>query len=506
MTTQAVTDITGAESELPWSGQFDRFFIDGNWVTPSSDQRIPVISPVTERELVSVAAADRTDVDRAVAAARTSFDRGPWASASLDHRLEVMHRFRALYADHADVLASLITSEMGCPISSSKVIQTGTPLAILDAYLELAAEYPFRTVRRSAKGGALVTKEPVGVVAAVVPWNVPQSVLMMKLAPALITGCSIVIKPSPETPLDAYLVSELLQEAGVPPGVVNMLPAGREASEYLATHPDVDKVAFTGSTAVGRHLASVCGQDLKRLTLELGGKSAAIFLDDADLDSAVESLRYISLRNSGQVCSLKTRLVVPRRQQSEVLERLTALIESMPVGDPARPDTQIGPMVTERHRGVVEGYIASGREQGATVVVGGGRPDIDRGWFVEPTIFTDVDPNMRIAQEEIFGPVLAVLTYDDEAEAIEIANNSAYGLNGAVFTEDIERGLAIASRIRTGTVELNGNPSGFHAPIGGFKQSGLGREAGLEGFDAYVESRAISLPAEYLSRLTAERR
>ncbi|MXP23526.1 aldehyde dehydrogenase family protein [Gordonia sp. HNM0687] len=489
---------------MPWTGRFDQLFINGEWVDPVGDQRIDVISPVTERVVASVAEAGREDVDRAVAAARAAFDRGPWATASLEHRLEVMHRFRALYADSADTLSALITHEMGCPISMSPVIQTGTPLAILDAYLELALEYPFRTIRRSAKGGALVTKEPIGVVAAVVPWNVPQSVLMMKLAPALLTGCSIVIKPSPETPLDAYLVSELLQEAGIPPGVVNMLPAGREGSEYLATHPDVDKVAFTGSTAVGRHLASVCGQDLKRLTLELGGKSAAIFLDDADLDSAVESLRYLSLRNSGQVCSLKTRLVVPQGLKDEVLDRLTALIESMPVGDPTHPVTQIGPMVTQRHRGVVEGYIASGREQGATVVAGGGRPDIDRGWFVEPTIFADVDPDMRIAQEEIFGPVLAVLTYRDEDEALAIANNSDYGLNGAVFTTDIDRGLAIASRIRTGTVELNGNPSGFHAPIGGFKQSGLGREAGLEGFDSYVEPRAIGLPADYLSTLTGE--
>lgn len=504
MTADTAADVTGTESMLPWTGRFDQFYIGGGWVDPLGSERIDVISPVTERVLASVAAAGRSDVDRAVAAARTSFDSGPWAAMTLAERLEVMHRFRALYAEHADVLASLITSENGCPISSSAIIQTGTPLAILDAYLELAHEYPFRTIRTSGKGGALVTKEPVGVVAAVVPWNVPQSVLMMKLAPALLTGCSIVIKPSPETPLDAYLISELLAEAGVPPGVVNMLPAGREASEYLATHSGVDKVAFTGSTAVGRHLASVCGQDLKRLTLELGGKSAAIFLDDADLDSAVESLRFLSLRNSGQVCSLKTRIVVPRRQASDIVERLTALVGSMPVGDPRDPATQIGPMVTERHRGVVEGYIASGREQGATVVVGGGRPDIERGWFVEPTIFTDVDPHMRIAQEEIFGPVLAVLTYDDEAEAIEIANNSDYGLNGAVFTQDLDRGLAVASRIRTGTVELNGNPSGFHAPIGGFKHSGLGREAGLEGFDAYVETRAVGLPADYLARLAAE--
>ena len=489
---------------MVWSGQFDRLFIGGEWVLPLSPERITVTSPVTEQAIAQVPSASVEDVDRAVAAARDAFDHGPWASAPLEHRLEVMHRFRAAYAEHADALADLVTEEMGCPISFSRVIQTGTPLAILDSYLELAPVYEFRAIRRAGSGSALVTKEPVGVVAAVIPWNVPQSVLMMKLAPALLVGCSIIIKPAPETPLDVYLTVELLQEAGVPPGVVNMLPADREASEYLVTHPQVDKVAFTGSTAVGRHLASRCGQDLKRLTLELGGKSAAIFLDDADLDTAVEKLRYLSMRNSGQVCSLKTRLVVSRRREQELLDRLTSMVASMPVGDPKDPATQIGPMVTARHRGVVEGYIEAGRAQGAKLVMGGGRPNgLDRGWYVEPTIFADVDPDMRIAQEEIFGPVLAVLSYEDEAEAIEIANNSTYGLNGAVFTSDLERGLAVAGQIRTGTVELNGNPPGFHAPIGGFKSSGLGREAGLEGFDAYVEPRSIGLPPDLADALEA---
>ncbi|RZL84602.1 MAG: aldehyde dehydrogenase [Rhodococcus sp. (in: high G+C Gram-positive bacteria)] len=489
--------------KLSWSGQFDRLFIGGQWVAPAGTERLGITSPVTEETIASVPSASIEDVDRAVSAARNAFDRGPWASASLEERLGVLGRFRALYAEQADTIAHLVTQEMGCPITLSKVIQSGTPLAILDAYLELAREYPFRTIRRSSGGCALVTKEPIGVVAAVIPWNVPQSVLMMKLAPALLTGCSIVIKPAPETPLDAYLIVEMLQQAGIPDGVVNMLPADRNASEYLVTHPGVDKVAFTGSTAVGRHLASVCGHDLKRLTLELGGKSAAIFLDDADLDSAVESLRYLSLRNSGQVCSLKTRLVVSRRRKQELIDRLTALVASMPVGDPADPATQIGPMVTARHRGVVEGYIQAGKDEGATVVVGAGRPDrLDRGWFVAPTIFTEVDPDMRIAQEEIFGPVLAVITYQDEAEAIDIANNSTYGLNGAVFTADLDHGMAVASRMRTGTVELNGNSAGFHAPVGGFKGSGIGREAGLEGFDSYVEPRAVGLPPEYVERVS----
>jgi aldehyde dehydrogenase (NAD+) len=478
------------------SDDYDRLFIDGAWVPSTGSARLHVVSPVTEEEIAWVPSATEEDVDRAVAAARRAFDSGPWARYPLARRLESMRRFRDSYAAAGEQFATLISSEMGCPIEMSRKIQAATPLAILDAYLEMAGEYPFREVRRSSTGTALVTKEPVGVVAAVIPWNVPQSVLMMKLAPALLTGCSIIIKPAPETPLDAYLVVDLLREAGVPEGVVGMVPADRGASEYLVTHPGVDKVAFTGSTAVGRHLAGICGQDLKRLTLELGGKSAAIFLDDADLDSAVDSLRYLSLRNSGQVCSLKTRIVVSRRRLGELLDRLTALVASMPVGDPADPMTQIGPMVTAKHRGVVEGYIASGRAEGATLVTGGGRPaSMDRGWYVEPTIFSDVTPGMKIAQEEIFGPVLSVLAYDEETEAIDIANDSTYGLNGAVFTADLERGMAVASQIRTGTVEINGSPAGFHAPIGGFKNSGLGREAGLEGFDAYVEPRALGIPA-----------
>ena len=490
---------------MTWSGRYDRIFVGGQWVRPESAEVLRVISPVTEQEIATVPSASKADVDGAVAAARAAFDRGPWPKASLEHRLEILQRFRKSYAEHADDLADLITEEMGCPTTFSKAVQVGTARAILDAHLELAPQYPFRSVRRAGSGSALVTKEPIGVVAAIVSWNVPQNVLMMKLAPALLTGCSIVIKPSPETPLDAYLVTELLHDAGVPDGVVNMVPADRELSEYLVTNPQVDKVAFTGSTAAGRRIASLCGQDLRRVTLELGGKSAAIFLDDADLDSAVESLRVLALRNSGQVCTLKTRLVVSRRREQELLDRLSGLLASMPVGDPKDPATQIGPMVTARHRGVVEGYIGSGRAEGAKVVVGGGRPSgLDRGWYVEPTIFSDVDPGMRIAQEEIFGPVLAVMTYEDEDEAVDIANNSTYGLNGAVYTSDLEHGLAVASRIRTGTVELNGSPAGFHAPIGGFKNSGIGREAGLEGFDAYVESRAIGLPPELADTLVAE--
>jgi acyl-CoA reductase-like NAD-dependent aldehyde dehydrogenase len=331
----------------------------------------------------------------------------------------------------------------------------------------------------------------------VIPWNNPMVIALIKLVPALLAGCTAVLKPAPETPLDSYLLAELFAEAGLPEGVLNVVPANREASEYLVTHPGVDKVTFTGSTAAGQRVAEVAGPLLKRVTLELGGKSAAVVLDDADFPSVVESLRAGSFRNSGQVCSLKTRIVVPRSRHDEFIDDLRAMVDTMPVGDPTDPATQIGPMVNQRQHERVLGYIDIGREEGATLVRGGGRPaGLDRGYYVEPTIFTDVTPDMRIAQEEIFGPVVSVIPYDDEAEAVAIANDSTYGLNGSVFTGDAAHGVDIARRIRTGTVEVNGSPVGFTAPIGGFKYSGIGREAGLEGFDSYVELKSIGLPRD----------
>ena len=483
---------------MVWQGRFDRLLIGGRWVEPATEERIEVVSPTSEEVIAAVPAASKVDMDRAVAAARDAFEHGRWPRTTLDERIAVLKRLADALDGSRDALASLITDEMGCPVTQSRTIQVPASRAILDAYLELAPNYPFRTVRRSATGAALVIREPAGVAAAVVPWNMPLATTMQKLAPALLSGCTVVLKPAPETPLDAYFLGEMLLGAGLPAGVINIVPADRAVSEYLVTHPGVDKVAFTGSTAAGRRIAALCGQDLRRVTLELGGKSAAVILDDADLETTVERLRMGSLRNSGQVCSLKTRLVVSTRRERELLDRLVALLESMPVGDPHDPATQIGPMVAARQRTVVENYIRIGLEQGAKIVAGGGRPPgLDRGWFVEPTIFSGVEADMRIAQEEIFGPVLAVITYDDEDEAIAIANNSSYGLNGSIFTSDLERGLELARRIRTGTVELNGSPAGYHAPMGGFKSSGIGRESGPEGFDPYVELKAIGLPREF---------
>jgi acyl-CoA reductase-like NAD-dependent aldehyde dehydrogenase len=483
-----------------WTGQYDRLFVGGRWVEPRSDERITVVSPSTERALAEVPSSSRADVDRAVAAASEAL-KGPWSRSTVEDRIQVLRRLSAAYEASREDMADLITNEMGCPISLSRVLQATNPRAIIDTYADIAATYPFSTLRQAHSGNALVRRAPVGVVAAIVPWNAPQVLTMLKLAPALVAGCTVVLKPSPETPLDAYLLAEILQTAGVPDGVVNIVPAERDVSEYLVTHPGIDKVTFTGSTAAGRRIAALCGQDLRRVTLELGGKSASIILDDADMGLAVESVEGASLRNAGQACSAKTRLVVSRRREVELLDRLVALVESLAVGDPFDPATKIGPLVTSRQRDIVEGFIESGRAEGASVAIGGKRPDLDKGWYVEPTVFSQVKPDMRIAQEEIFGPVLSVITYEDEEDAVAIANNSMYGLSGSIFTSDLERGLRLAQRIRTGTVELNGSPAGYEAPMGGFKNSGIGREFAVEGVDGFVEYQSVGLPGSMVGSL-----
>jgi aldehyde dehydrogenase (NAD+) len=326
-----------------------------------------------------------------------------------------------------------------------------------------------------------------------VPWNVPQYVTMAKLAPALLAGCTIVIKPSPETPLDALFMAQMIEEAGLPKGVVSVVPSGREVSEHLVRHPAVDKIAFTGSTPAGRRIAGICGEQLKRFSLELGGKSAAIVLDDADLDQSIQGLKYASILNNGQTCVAQTRILASRKRYDEVVDVLATMVSSLTVGDPADPATDVGPLAAQRQQGQVEKYIALGQEEGAQIVVGGsGRPaGLDKGWYVQPTVFANVDNRMRIAREEIFGPVLTVIAYDDVDDAVRIANDSEYGLAGSVWTADVEQGLDIARRVRTGTYGINQYGSDFNAPFGGFKSSGIGREFGPEGLQHYVELKSV---------------
>ncbi|MGW4335393.1 aldehyde dehydrogenase [Rhodococcus koreensis] len=482
---------------MPGEVNYSKLYIGGEWVAPESSEVIEVISPWTEKAIGRVPAACVADADKAVGIARSAFDEGGWPRMAVAQRRQVIARLIEELRSNEAQIASLISSEMGCPISAATPVQAVGSRRAAESFLRLSETYPFEEIRAASGGHALVTREPVGVVVAIIPWNVPLTIAILKLVPALLVGCTAILKPAPETPLNANLLAEMLDRAGLPKGVLSVLPADRETSQYLVTNPAVDKIAFTGSSAAGRRIAALCGQDLRRVTLELGGKSAAIILDDADLDATVAALRDGSLRNSGQICSLKTRIVVPRELQQKFSSRLADMMSSMPVGDPSDPATAIGPLVSSRQRDRVESYIEIGRAEGAELVLGGGRPkELDHGWFVEPTLFTEVDPAMRIAQEEIFGPVLAVLPYDDVEQAIAIANDSDYGLNGAVFTSDAARGLKVARQIRTGTVELNGKPTGYEIPNGGFKASGIGRERGFEGFDAFTETKAISLPAE----------
>ena len=450
------------------------FFIDGDWAAPATGDTIQVVSPHSEQVVATVPEGSKADIDAAVAAARRAFDAGPWPRLSPEERIDVVQNFSNLYAGKMGDMAEIISTEMGSPLSFSNLAQAPAPWMQIEAFLAIARTFPWEETRAGSLGEVIVRHEPVGVVAAIPPWNVPQFTIMSKLIPALLAGCTIVIKPAPETPLDTYLMAELLQEAGVPAGVVNIVAAGREVGEHLVAHPGIDKVAFTGSTAAGRKIGAVCGEQLKRVSLELGGKSAAIVLDDADLAATMEGLKFTALMNSGQACVAQTRILASRANYDNVVDALAAAVGGMQVGDPMDPATEIGPMVAQRQQERVEKYIALGQEEGARVVLGGN--------------------GMRIAQEEIFGPVLSVIPFDDVTDAVRIANDSEYGLAGTVWTGDVEAGLDVARQVRAGTYGVNTYTMDFAAPFGGFKNSGVGREFGPEGLAQYTELKSIYKP------------
>lgn len=470
---------------------YDELFIGGSWRKPATPERLSVISPHSEDPIGHVPAAGPEDVDAAVVAARQAFDLGPWPRLDVAERMGKLAELAAVYGRHLDEMADLITAEMGSPRSFSRLGQAAGAVSMMHLALAAAREFPWVERRRGVLGEAHLRRAPVGVVGAIVPWNVPQCVLIPKLIPALIAGCAVVVKPAPETPLDSLWLAEMIEGLDLPEGVVSVVTGGPSVGEALVRHPGVDKIAFTGSSATGRRIAALCGEQLKRVSLELGGKSAAIVLDDADVTKTVAGLKTASLMNNGQACVAQTRILVSERRHDEVVDALADMMSGLHVGDPTDERTDIGPLVAQRQQQRVWDYIRSGQQEGARLVFGGDESPAQRGWYVRPTLFTDATNNMRIAREEIFGPVLTVLTYRDEDDAIRIANDSEYGLAGSVWTADTAHGLEIAGRVRTGTYGINMYQLDISSPFGGFKHSGIGREFGPEGLDEYVELQSV---------------
>lgn len=468
------------------------FFIGGDWQRGSGGPMLDVIAPHSEELLLRHPEATREDVDRAVAAARDAFDKGPWPRMAPAERGAALKRVAALLADRMPELAEAWSGQVGAVIGFTRKASGQVP-GLFDFYGDLAATYPFVEQRTRSSGGAVrVVGEPVGVCAAVTPWNAPLVLLCYKIAAGLAAGCTFVAKPSPETPVDAHILAECIAAAGLPAGVFNMVPGGREIGDYLIRHPGIDKVSFTGSTAAGKVIAGACADRLARFSLELGGKSAAIVLDDADIGSVLPSLVPYSMPITGQVCFSLTRVLVPRDRASEVMDAYVEAVRRVRVGDPFEDGVQMGPLSLERQRDRVEGYIARGKAEGARLVTGGGRPaEHNRGWYFEPTVFADVTPDMTIAREEIFGPVVSFIAYDGEEDMVAKANATDYGLHGAVYSADPERGYAVARRVRTGSITVNGMVVDIEMPFGGFKQSGIGREGGIEGLENYLETKTI---------------
>jgi acyl-CoA reductase-like NAD-dependent aldehyde dehydrogenase len=474
----------------------DALFIGGAWTEPSTTQRIDVISASTEEVVTRVPEGAPADVDRAVAAARRA-QSGDWGRTTPAERAAVLNRFADELEARATEITQAVSTQNGMPISLAEQFESGYAVALIRYYAGLAAAMEQEERRPSPLGfDSLVRRDPVGVVAAIVPWNYPVTLAMTKIGPALAAGCSVVLKPSPGTALDSFLVADAAEAAGVPDGVLNWVPGGRELGAYLVSHPDVDKVAFTGSTAAGHIIAVECAKLLRPVSLELGGKSAALILDDADLPTVIEGLHFASLANNGQTCAASTRILAPRKRYDEVLDALQSFATGLKIGDPLDHETQLGPVASREHRDRVEGYIKQGTDRGARLLTGGGRPEgLDRGWYVEPTIFADVDNGSTIAQEEVFGPVLAVVPYDSDDDAIAIANDSRYGLGGTVWSADHERAVDVARRVDTGTIGVNGYVIDLNVPFGGVKESGLGREFGPEALAGYQQLKSIYMPA-----------
>jgi aldehyde dehydrogenase (NAD+) len=469
----------------------DAFFVDGNWVRADGGDVIEVVNAATEEVMGSVPAGTGADVERAVRAARAAFD--GWSRTPVEERAKALDRLGEALSARVPEIGTLVAQEVGMPLSMATVIQAALPAMVMGSYASIARE----AIYEEHIGSSVVVREAAGVVAAITPWNYPLHQAVAKVAPAIAAGCTVVLKPSEVAPLSAFVLAEAAEEAGLPPGVLNVVTGrGAAAGEALVGHPEVDVVSFTGSTAAGRRVAALAAATVKRVTLELGGKSPSVVLDDADLDDAVESSVRQCMLNSGQTCIAWSRLLVPRELHDRAAEVAARVADAYVLGDPLDPSTTLGQVATDAQRARVRAAIRAGVAEGATLVAGGAeRPEkLNRGWFVRPTILAGVDGRMAVARDEVFGPVLALLAYDDEDDAVRLANDSIYGLHAGVFSGDRDRALRVARRLRAGMVDVNGGGFNLLAPFGGFKQSGYGRELGRHGLDAYLETKSLQLP------------
>ncbi len=463
-------------------------YIGGKWVEPQGKEEIFVINPATQENIGSVPLGGPSDVDAAVVAARDAFP--TWSQSSIATRIELLEKLSNSIKERTEEIACLITSEVGTPIEYSRMAMVGTPRVVARSYAKILESYEWEHEVRNS----LIIKEPIGVVAMITPWNFPLHQIIGKVAPALAAGCTMVLKPSKEAPLNAFVLADIFDSIGLPPGVFNLVSGhGSEIGEHLSSHPDVDMVSFTGSTGAGVRVSEMAAPTVKRVTLELGGKSANVILDDADIVRSSKTAIGACFQNSGQTCSALTRLIIPSSHRDEILDIISNRVKGYTPGDPMTEGTRCGPMVSARQQTSVREYIQAGIDEGATLLAGGSDiPEgLEGGFFVKPTAFADVTPDMRIWQEEIFGPVLVIATYETEEEALALANDSIYGLSGGVWSSDEDRAIRFARGMKTGQVSVNGGQFNISAPFGGYKMSGNGRELGVHGLEEFLEIKSI---------------
>ncbi|HUR76705.1 MAG TPA: aldehyde dehydrogenase family protein [Acidimicrobiales bacterium] len=468
----------------------DKIYIDGAWVASTGAQTLSVINSSTEEVMGTIPEGTPEDVDKAAKAAKAAFP--AWAATPREERGKYIQRIAEGIGARMGEIAQVVAGELGMPLNMAMLIQAGLPAANWGAIGGILDTYEFE----SQVGNSLIVREPVGVVGAITPWNYPLHQITLKVAPALAAGCTVVLKPSEIAPLNAFILAEIIDEVGLPAGVFNLVTGvGPVVGEAIASHPDVDMVSFTGSTRAGKRVAELAAQSVKRVALELGGKSANVILDDADLQTAITDGVGKAFLNSGQTCSALTRMLVPRSKLAEAEQIAVAAAEGFTVGDPFGGEAKLGPLVSAAQQARVRDYIQKGIDGGATLLTGGAdQPEgLDKGYYVKPTVFSNVTNDMTIAQEEIFGPVLSIIAYDTEEEAVEIANDTIYGLAGGVWSGDADRAKKVALQLRTGQVEVNGGNFNLNAPFGGYKQSGLGREAGTFGLEEFLEVKSLQL-------------